>query len=343
MIKVYVFCDGGARMTTINDIAKMANVSRTTVSRALNNNGYVSEDVRKRIMKIVEDTGYMPSVSAQSLRTKRSGVIGIILPKISTETSSRVVKGINEVVSKEGFQILLTDTELDKRKEVEYIRLLQSRQVDGIILLATNVNEGLLNVIKDVKVPFISLGQELPNVTSVVYDDYHAACDMTNLFIQRGHDKIAFIGVGEEDPAVGQTRKQAYMDTLKKNGLQVKDEWIHEGGDFSIESGYESMKQILKKSEGNPPTATFVVTDRMAIGAMEYLKEQGYRIPDDMAISGIGAAVMSAYITPSLTTIDYNNKEAGRLTAQLMLDKLNNKKVSEKSTLSYRLISRDSV
>ena len=98
-------------MTTINDIAKMANVSRTTVSRVLNNNGYVSESARKRVMKVVEETGYIPSVSAKSLRTKRSGVIGVILPKISTETASRVVGGINEVVSKEGFKILLTDTE----------------------------------------------------------------------------------------------------------------------------------------------------------------------------------------------------------------------------------------
>lgn len=329
-------------MTTINDIAKMANVSRTTVSRVLNNNGYVSESARERVMKVVEETGYIPSVSAKSLRTKRSGVIGVILPKISTETASRVVGGINEVVAKEGFQILLTDTELNHEKEIEYIRLLHSRHVDGIILLATNVNDRLLNAIEDASLPFISLGQELPGVTSIVYDDYHASRDMTNMIIQKGHKKIAYIGVGEDDPAVGLLRKQGFIETIQEAGLEVEESWM-EYGDFSIESGYESMKQIIEASPGNLPTAVFVVTDRMAVGAMEYLKEQGLRIPQDIAVTGIGASVMSKYISPSLTTIDYFNKEAGTMAAELLLEQLQDKNTKKKFLQNYRLIERDSV
>ncbi|MCA0971541.1 LacI family transcriptional regulator [Halobacillus litoralis] len=329
-------------MTTINDIAKLAEVSRTTVSRALNNSGYVSEDARKRIMKIVEETGYMPSQSAKSLRTKRSGVIGIILPRLSTETSTRVVAGINEELAKEGFQILLTDTELDKQKEIDYIRLLKSRHVDGIILLATNVNEQLIKAIKDVEIPVLAIGQELPGVPSLVYDDYHAAADLTNMIIQKGHERVAFIGVTKEDPSVGGLREQAYRDKMEQSGLEVQESWVGEG-DFSIESGYEQMKSILKRSKGNEPTALFAVTDRMAIGAMEYLKEQGYRIPEDMAVVGIGASAMSKYVTPSLTTIDYHNAEAGKKAAHLLMRKLKNEKIEEKFELTYRLISRNSV
>ncbi|RWZ59055.1 LacI family transcriptional regulator [Halobacillus fulvus] len=329
-------------MTTINDIAQMANVSRTTVSRALNNSGYVSEDARKRIMKIVEETGYIPSQSAKSLRTKRSGVIGIILPRLSTETTTRVVNGINESLAKEGFQILLTDTELDKQKEIEYIRLLKSRHVDGIILLATNVNDELLKTIQEVDIPFLSIGQELPGVTSLVYDDYHAAADLTNMLIHKGHEKIAFIGVTNEDPSVGGKREQAFRDIMKENDLPVDENWIGEG-DFSIDSGYEQMKKILKNSKDNRPTALFAVTDRMAIGAMEYLKEQGYKIPEDIAVVGIGASMMSKYMTPSLTTVDYFNDEAGRNAASLLLRKLKNEEIEKKFELSYRLILRDSV
>lgn len=328
-------------MTTINDIAKMANVSRTTVSRALNNSGYVSEDVRKKIMSIVEETGYMPSVSAKSLRTKRSGVIGIILPRISTETASRLVNGINDVLSKQGFQILLTDTELQKDKEIEYIRLLKSRQVDGIILSATNINDELLQTIQDVDLPFVSLGQDFPGVTSVVYDDYAASVDVTNMLIQKGYDKIAFIGVGEEDPSVGYERKQAYLQTMAKHDLPVQNHWV-ETGDFSIESGYEGMKRILQSTEAQP-NAVFAVTDRMAIGAMEYLKEQGYRIPEDVAVTGIGASVMSKYVSPSLTTVDYFNKEAGEEAARALVGQLQGKNTSKKIKNSYRLILRDSV
>ncbi|WP_101842930.1 LacI family DNA-binding transcriptional regulator [Halobacillus sp. Marseille-P3879] len=329
-------------MTTINDIAKMANVSRTTVSRVLNNNGYVSEEVRKRIIQIVEETGYIPSLSAKSLRTKKSGVIGVIIPRIDTETASRVVSGINEVVSKENFQILLTDTELDKEKEVEYIRLLQSRHVDGIILLATNVNDSLVATIKDVELPFISLGQDLPGITSILYDDYHAAVDVTNMLISNGHERIAFIGVSEDDPSVGFQRKKGYMDTLKKRGYNLNNSWM-ETGDFSIESGYESMKKIIKYSKDQLPTAIFAVTDRMAIGAMEYLREQGHRIPDDIAVAAIGASTMSQYVTPSLTTVDYFNKEAGQKAAELLLQQLKQNKEIEKFVQTYRLIKRDSV
>ncbi|WP_163527058.1 LacI family DNA-binding transcriptional regulator [Halobacillus ihumii] len=329
-------------MTTINDIAKMADVSRTTVSRVLNNSGYASEDVRKRILRIVEETGYVPSVSAKSLRTKKSGVIGVILPKISTETASRVVGGINEVLSRENFQILLTDTELDKEKEIEYVRLLKSRQVDGIILLSTNVNDRLIQAISETNLPFISLGQELPGFPSVVYDDYNAAVDMTNMIIQKGYQRIAFIGVGEDDPAVGGLRKQAYVDALEENGFSV-DERLMAVGDFSIESGYEGMKAILKECGRDVPDAVFVVTDRMAIGAMEYLKEQGYSIPEDIAVAGIGASALSKYVTPSLTTVEYHNKEAGRKAAGSLLAQMKNQQIEDKIVQNYRLIRRDSV
>ncbi len=329
-------------MTTINDIAKMADVSRTTVSRVLNNSGYASEDVRKRILRIVEETGYVPSVSAKSLRTKKSGVIGVILPKISTETASRVVGGINEVLSRENFQILLTDTELDKEKEIEYVRLLKSRQVDGIILLSTNVNDRLIQAISETNLPFISLGQELPGFPSVVYDDYNAAVDMTNMIIQKGYQRIAFIGVGEDDPAVGGLRKQAYVDALEENGFSV-DERLMAVGDFSIESGYEGMKAILKECGRDVPDAVFVVTDRMAIGAMEYLKEQGYSIPEDVAVAGIGASALSKYVTPSLTTVEYHNKEAGRKAAGSLLAQMKNQQIEDKIVQNYRLIRRDSV
>ncbi|MGP4060922.1 LacI family DNA-binding transcriptional regulator [Halobacillus sp. H74] len=329
-------------MTTINDIAELAGVSRTTVSRALNSSGYVSEEARDRIMKIVDETGYMPSQSAKSLRTKRSGVIGIILPRLSTETSTRVVNGINETLAKEGFQILLTDTELDKKKEIEYIRLLKSRHVDGIILLATNVNDELIDTIHHTGIPFLAIGQDLPGVTSLVYEDYHAASDLTNMLIHKGHEKVAFIGVDPEDPSVGQQREQAYRDMMTRKNLTIREEWVDEG-DFSIESGYESMKRILKNSREDRPTAVFAVTDRMAIGAMEYLKEQGYAIPADMAVVGIGASNMSKYISPSLTTVDYYNKEAGRKAAKMLLSQIKKQNSNEKFDLTYRLIIRDSV
>ncbi|SDJ23740.1 LacI family DNA-binding transcriptional regulator [Salimicrobium halophilum] len=329
-------------MTTINDIAKLAGVSRTTVSRFLNSNGYVGQEARERIEQVIQETGYMPSQSAKSLRTKKTGVIGIILPKISTETSSRVVSGINDVMKKKGMQILLTDTELDPDKEIEYLRLLKSRQADGIILLATNISERLQKEIDAIPIPVVALGQDVPGIPSLTYADYDASSDMMQLLIGKGHERIGFIGVSNTDPAVGGIRQKAYKEMMQKHGFEVREGWIAEG-DFSIESGYEAMKQIITSDRTEVPTAIFCVTDRMATGAMEYLKEQGFRIPEDIAVAGIGDAVMSRYITPSLTTVDYFNEEAGEATAEMLLATMEGKNYNKKNMHKYRLIKRDSV
>ncbi|WP_163536096.1 LacI family DNA-binding transcriptional regulator [Gracilibacillus sp. YIM 98692] len=329
-------------MTTINDIARLANVSRSTVSRCLNDNGYVSEDARKRIMEVIEETGYMPSQSAKSLRTKKTGVIGVILPKISTETASRVVSGINDVLQANQYQILLTDTSLQKTKEIEFIRLLQSRNVDGIILLGTNKDQELIQAIDQAQVPVVVLGQEIPVTTSVVYPDAQATSHMIEFMLEKGYKKIGFIGAPETDPAVGITRKKAYKETLAKHAISYRDEWV-QTGDFAIESGYEKMKQIMEESKDQRPDSVFVVTDNMAVGAIQYIKEQNMQIPKDIAVAATGASTLSQYIEPSLTTIDFLNEEAGATTAQCLLDAIDGKKARKKMEHTYRLLIRNSV
>lgn len=331
-------------MLTIKQIAEMANVSRATVSRVLNDSGYVSSEAKSRVLKVIEETGYVPSQHAKSLRTKQSKVIGVILPKISTETSSRVVDGLNNVLQERGYQILLTATNLDPQKEVEYLRLLKSRQVDGIILLATNINDELMNEIKQLNMPFVAIGQEIPDVASVTYDDYHAAKSMIQTIIARGYKEIAFIGVDESDRAVGVLRKQGFLDALKENKLSTRKEWMVKT-QFDISSGYDAMKWIMENSrDGNIPQAVFAVTDRIAIGAMQYLKEKGYTIPEQMAIAGMGAADLSQYIEPALTTIEYENQKAGEEGARILLDQIETNESSvQKVILGYRLIERPSI
>jgi len=329
-------------VSTILEIAKLANVSRTTVSRVINNSPNVSDAVRNKVLKVIEETGYVPSEQAKSLRTKKTKVIGVILPKISTETSSKLVSGIDEELAQFGYQILLANANLEKEKEIEFLHLLKIRQVDGIILTPTNADARLIEEVHQIQKPIVVIGQDIPGVSNVLYNDYHAARDLVTLMLNKGHEKIAFIGVDESDIAVGVMRKKGYLDVMKENGLCIEEHWVQKGI-FDIDSGYEAMKRIIQNSKMTP-TAVFAVTDRLAIGAMQYLKEIGFSIPKDMAITGIGASELSKYVEPSLTTVDYLNKEAGREAAKMILQSIDQEDNNiNKINLEYRLIERNSL
>ncbi|GEL08907.1 LacI family DNA-binding transcriptional regulator [Salisediminibacterium halotolerans] len=329
-------------MTTIKDIAELAGVSRTTVSRVLNRSGYVSETAEARVMEVIEETGYIPSEQAKAMRTKQTKVIGVVLPKISTETVSRTVDGIDTKLSEHGYHLLLANTNLDPAKEIEHLKLLQSRRVDGIIIVATNINDQLLKMIERIKEPVVAVGQDIPGIPCVLYNDYEASRDVTDHLLQKGHRHIGFIGVSEQDRAVGHERLRAFRDTMASWGCPVEENWVQQGV-FDIESGYEAMKQIIETSKVRP-TAVFAVTDRLAIGAMEYVRSLGWKIPEDISFIGIGSSDLSRYSSPKLSTVDYYNEQAGMKTAELLLDYLRgDKKTPEKFIMNYGLIERNSL
>ena len=328
-------------LLTIKEIAEMAGVSRSTVSRALNNSGYVGEDARKRIEKVIKETGYVPNEQAKSLRTKQTKVIGVILPTIQTETSSKIVTGLGKELEENGYQILLANTNLDKEKEIEYLDLLKVRQVDGIILIATNTEPALLEKVQALNIPFAMIGQEASGIYRVTYGDYEAAITLTSLLIKEGHKRIAFIGVDESDGAVGQLRKQGYLDEMASNELPVEKAWL-EKGVFDIESGFQAMEKIMTNAF-EKPTAVFAVTDRLAIGALNYLKENDFQLPKDMSVVSIGGSELSAFVVPALTTVDFQYEAAGKASAKQLLALIRQEEVQEKIIVDYRLIIRDSV
>jgi LacI family transcriptional regulator, sucrose operon repressor len=329
-------------LITIKEVAKRANVSSATVSRMLNESGYVSEEARERILKVIEQTGYVPSENAKSLRTKKTKVIGVILPKLGSETTSRMVNGLDRVLAAEGYQLLLANTNLNAGKEIEFLKLLKSRDVEGIVLSATNTNDLLLEEIQKLNIPFVVVGQDMPDTPSVVFNETMAAQEMIDYLIEKGHVKVAFIGVSESDRAVGMLRKKGYLAAMKEHDLQIEDHWIQTAV-FDVESGYHAMKKIMEKSDQRP-TAVFAVTDRLAIGAMNYIKETGLRIPEDMALAGVGASELSQYVTPSLTTIDFQYNNAGQKAANLILSLINQKNIPKgKIVLDYGLVKKDSV
>ncbi|MCK8817720.1 LacI family transcriptional regulator [Natroniella sulfidigena] len=331
---------------TIKEIAKLAGVSKSTVSRVINNSEHVSDEARKKVKEVVEKTGYVPSSIAKDLKNNQTDTIGVILPRINTSTFSEAVEGMSKVLYQNGYNLLLANTRLNKEDELEYLRLLKRKRVSGILFFATEITTQHQEVLEKLNIPVIILGQDVSNLLelpSVIQDDFQAAKDIVNYLIAHGHKRIAYIGVTEDDVAVGQLRKNGYQRALAENNLEVKADYFYQGGfDFSTDSGYQGMSRIIADSE-RLPTAVFAVTDRLAIGAMKCLREQGYRVPDDISVVGIGDTEMSSLITPELTTIRYDQFKTGELASGLLLDLIAGQDVTVKSVMDYSIIERESV
>lgn len=324
----------------ISEIAELAGVSRATVSRYFNN-GYISDEKREKIRDVIEKTGYVPSMSAQALRTKKSRLIGVIVPKISSESISNMVNGISQVLTKNGYHILLGNTENNIKKELEYINVFRNNHVDGIVFIATMFTKKHLDELKSLDAPLVILGQELEGYCSVFHDDYHAARELTESLIQAGCCQLGFLGVTEKDHAVGVERKDGFLTAQKGAGMEINSKAMRVC-EFQSESGYRQMKQLL---EDVPKVDGVVcVTDSIALGAIEYMKEKGLRIPEDISVAGMGDSQFSKVITPKLTTARFFYEQSGQEAAEMLVNLIEAKDTHvKKLKLGYEIILRDSV
>ncbi|MDO4942547.1 MAG: LacI family DNA-binding transcriptional regulator [Lachnospiraceae bacterium] len=324
---------------TIADIAKMAGVSSAAVSRYFNN-GYISKEKREAIQKVVEETGYRPSVQAQTLRTKKTKMIGVILPRINSAAMSSVVEGVLSVLDENDYRLLLANTQNNPKKELEYLDFFSQKQVDGIIFVGTVFTPKHRKALDNLEIPVVIVGQHLDGYYCVYHDDYHAAYDLTKLFIDQGRNKIGFIGVFELDEAAGLERRKGFIYAAAMSGLEgIEDRY--EIANFSIESGYEKAKSLMERY---PDTDGIVcATDAIAVGAMRYLKEIGKRIPEDVMLTGHGDSDMAYVTTPTLSTVHFSYDKSGSIAANMIMDMVNKKDVDIKEVkLGYRIMNRES-
>lgn len=325
---------------TITEIAKMAEVSVSAVSRYLNN-GYVSEEKAKRIKKVIEKTGYRPSKQAQSMRTGKSRVIGVILPKISSESIARVADGISEVLSAAGYQMLLTSTENSSEKEIEYLQLLNNNPVDGILFSASVYDKAHKDALKKLDVPVVIISQKFEEYACVFHDDYGAACAMSKKLIESGKRHIGHICVNQKDKAAGVQRTKAFYDTMEKCGMPVEPDMVVESS-FTMDGGYTAMEKLMKQ---NPDLdGVFCATDSLAVGAMMYLRESGKQIPEDVAVAGIGHNRMSRVVTPTLATAHLHYRTSGVEAAKMLVEMLEEENViSKQLMLGYEVVEAESI
>lgn len=322
----------------ISEIAKLAGVSKAAVSRYLND-GYLSEEKKQAIAKVIAETGYRPMIQAQSLRTRKTRIIGVVLPKINSFSISTILAGIESVLEKQGFQILLADSHNDPERELESLRLFAHQRVDGVILIATVLTAAHRALLRRMG-PVVVLGQRLRGVNCVYHDDYNAFYEMTKLVLAKGCRRLGYIGALPNDVAVGAERSRAWADALTAAGMadQAGNTVVAE---FSIASGREKARELWEKF--GPLDAVICATDSMAVGALQYLRSQGVRVPGQTLLTGQGASNISEATTPTITTIRYFYEESGTSAARLLLEQLETPDLPAKEIkLGYTLVEQDS-
>jgi DNA-binding LacI/PurR family transcriptional regulator len=327
---------------TIKDIAKMVNVSHTTVSRALNDSPLIKQETKDRIKEIAKEFNYVPNFNAKSLVLAKSYNIGLFFSTLKKGTTAHffqeVIVGVNNAVKD---QYTLTVKGIDDYKSFMAI---QKRYFDGIILMSQSLQDDeFINHVIGEDIPLAVLNRDLGigNVINIISDDIEGAFNITEYIIKQGHTKIGIIE-GKPDFKASIHRRRGFLNALEKYYIPFDPEFSVVGN-YDLESGYQAMKKLLKKPER--PTVMFCFNDEMAVGAMKAINENQLRIPEDISIAGFDDSVFSAYLHPALTTVRRPIEKISNTGAQLLLDMIT-KHGNVKNEIQYvhtELVVRDSV
>ncbi|MFV0467210.1 MAG: LacI family DNA-binding transcriptional regulator [Lachnospiraceae bacterium] len=324
----------------INEIAAMAGVSRATVSRYLNG-GYVSNEKKSIIKDIIEKTGYKPLSSAQTLRSHRTNYIGVIIPKINSDSIGRMVLGISHILTQHNYQLLLACTNNNEKEELNYLNLFKENHVDGIILIGTILTPSHKKSFKALSVPIVILGQNVPGYSCVYMDDFNAAKELTSQMTKKS-EFWGVIHATQRDISAGVDRLHGFLDALEQSGKIIDPSSIIESP-FTFEGGYLAAKKLLCD---HPETDSILcATDTMAAGALRCLHEIGKKVPKDVQIAGLGDNTLSQATFPLLSTIHFPYRTSGEEATRILLEMIDSGKniVTKELKLGFHLVRRDSL
>jgi len=304
---------------TIVDIAKKLGLSAMTVSRALTGNPEVSDKTRQQVVRCAKAMGYQPNRWARSLVTRRSSIIGVVIPDISHSFFAKITCGIEEVVETAGYDILLCHSRGDAEREKAEIDMLTGSRVDGLIVASEQPEKlpGLFVQLRERDIPFVLVDRFFPETDfpCVRVDDRAVGKLAANCLADLGHTRIALI----EGPSLSTASlpRKGYLAALKSRGIESRSEWIV-NGDFELDGGREAMRRLLQTEPR--PTAVFASNDPMAIGAVYACRDAGLEIPRDISIVGAGNIEGPHHPNPFLTTVDWPREEMGRTAGRLLLE-----------------------
>ncbi len=330
------------RKITIETIAEMLNLSKSTVSRAFCNSFDINPETRRKVLELAEQLNYEPNSVAQSLRKNQTRRIGVIIPSFTIPFYATALGGMQEVVSEEGYSLLICQSNESYESELECIKVLKNSRVDGIIMSVAQDTKDYSHIerMRDNQYPLVLFNRTTPvtGISKVEVDEHESCYKMTEYLLQLGYKKITYLA-GPRNLEMVQKRISGFKDAVFESDVNFENFAVFHG-DFSIDSGYQVAKKILAKSR---PDAIFCVCDNVAFGVIKYLKEQGIRIPQDIAVAGYTDEPIAALFQPSLTTVRQPITQIGRTAVELLLKQFKYTNATpEVRILSTELVKRDS-
>ncbi len=328
-------------MASLHDVAKLSGVSKSTVSRVINNEYGVKASTREKVQKAIEECGYLANQVARDLKSQKTNLIGVIVPRFASNATAKGLDGLSPVIEQAGKHVLLANSNQDKSKEIEYIKRFNQKRVEGILLYAAHLDSDLVKAIAQSNAPVVLIGQDgsLFNIPSIIYDDLSVGFSAGQRLVEAGAKNIGFIGVSSEDIAVDQCRFQGLKQYLQHS--QQSAPLFHSRGEFSIESGFQQAKQLLL--DWPQLDGLFCATDRIAIGAMQAIAESNKVPGKDIKVLGVGNDELAQVCTPSLSTFNYAFDLTGKKAAQMLLDLIEKKQVDvSKVVMNFESIARQS-
>lgn len=307
---------------TLEDIARMGGVSRSTVSRVINGDPNVSEPTRKKVLELIQNIGFQPNLAARGLAVRRTRVIGLVIPTALTSIFSDpyfplLIQGVASACNVLGYSVMFWLAEPEyERKTVSQV--LYNGLIDGVIVASMLMDDPLIERLSESQRPFITIGRHPTNdrLNFVDVDNRTGGYQGVSYILHTGRRRVAMI-TGPRNMIAGRDRYQGYQDALRERGLHLLPELVAEGK-FSDISGYLAMKHLLPHC----PDAVFVASDAMAFAAMRAIQEEGLRIPDDIAVVGFDDIPTSATSTPPLTTVRQPIQRTGSLAAEMLIERI---------------------
>ncbi|YCA45546.1 LacI family transcriptional regulator [Bacillus sp. JZ8] len=324
---------------TIRSVAEEAGVSIGTVSKVINDSGKISEKTRKKVFQAMQKLNYKPDAAAASLRGKRTKLIGLLVPDISNPFYAGIARSIEDRSHEVGLNVMLCSTDNNTEKERNYLALLTSQRVDGLVVASAFRSTVLLQETIDRGIPSVLIASEIPqlSINTVTVDDYKGGYLATSHLLDLGHKDIAIIS---ENVRSNEPRLAAYKDSMREAGIDVKPEYIMKT-EATIQKGYECAKKLLLLDE--KPTAIFACNDLLAAGVIQAAKELELDLPRELSVVGFDNTVLSTTTAPMLTTVSQPIKQMGAKVVDLLRQEMEESKgYKERLLMAPELIVRQS-